>query len=271
MTKPDSRRQRQASVIRAALILCIGLALPACGGDAVASPSAAPADLSGAWTLDVGTGPEGDLEILENHPITLSIEGSEISGSAACNSYGARIERPITGGVTIGEVGMTAMGCDAAVMASEAAYVDALSRVEEILPDGERLVLRGDDVTLEFVRLPPVPTAELVGTTWLIETVVVGDVAAAPVGDRATLLLTDDGGIQGSTGCRSFTGAWVEADGQIQATRLAMGDEECAAEIAAQDSHVVSVIGDGFRASVEGDLLTLMDPGGVGLVYRAED
>ena len=258
-------------MIRAALLLSFGIVLVACGGGAVASPSTAPADLSGAWSLDAGTGPDGDLDILEDHPITLTIEGSEMSGTAACNSYGARIERPITGGVTIGEVGMTAMACDAAVMVSEAQYVDALSRVEEIVPEGERLVLRGDDVTLEFVRLPPIPTAELVGTTWLIETVVVGDIAAAPVGDPATLLLTDDGRMEGSTGCRSFTGTWVEAGNQIQATRLAMGDEECAAEFAEQDSHVVSVIGDGFQPSVEGDLLTLMDPGGVGLVYRAED
>jgi hypothetical protein len=31
----------------------------------------------------------------------------------------------------------------------------------------------------------------------------------------------------------------------------------------------VSVIGDGFIPTIEGDLLTLMDPGGIGLVYRA--
>lgn len=30
----------------------------------------------------------------------------------------------------------------------------------------------------------------------------------------------------------------------------------------------MSVIGDGFVPSVEGDLLTLLDPGGDGLVYR---
>ena len=36
-----------------------------------------------------------------------------------------------------------------------------------------------------------------------------------------------------------------------------------------QDTHVVSVIGDGFVPTIDGDLLTLTDPGGVGLVYRA--
>jgi len=36
-----------------------------------------------------------------------------------------------------------------------------------------------------------------------------------------------------------------------------------------RDDRVTSVIGVGFIPSIEGDLLTIMDPGGVGLVYRA--
>ncbi len=50
-----------------------------------------------------------------------------------------------------------------------------------------------------------------------------------------------------------------------------MDETTCPAELSAQDDHVVSVIGDGFIPTIEGDLLTLMDPGGIGLVYRAED
>jgi hypothetical protein len=50
-----------------------------------------------------------------------------------------------------------------------------------------------------------------------------------------------------------------------------MDETECPADLIDQDSHVVSVIGDGFIPSVEGELLTLMDPGGIGLVYRAEE
>jgi hypothetical protein len=34
---------------------------------------------------------------------------------------------------------------------------------------------------------------------------------------------------------------------------------------------VVSVIGDGFVPTLEGDRLTLTDPGSIGLVYRAAD
>ncbi len=50
-----------------------------------------------------------------------------------------------------------------------------------------------------------------------------------------------------------------------------MDEVNCASELQEQDSHVVSVVGDGFVPSIEGDLLTLTDPGSIGLVYRAAD
>ena len=50
-------------------------------------------------------------------------------------------------------------------------------------------------------------------------------------------------------------------------TELA-AEGECPADLQAQDSHVISVLGDGFRASVEGQVLILTSSGGLGLVYR---
>jgi hypothetical protein len=52
---------------------------------------------------------------------------------------------------------------------------------------------------------------------------------------------------------------------------MRMDDAECAAGLAHQDATIVSVVGDGFVPSIDGDLLTLTDPGGAGLVYRAGD
>lgn len=51
-------------------------------------------------------------------------------------------------------------------------------------------------------------------------------------------------------------------------TMSAGGD--CPERLREQDAHVVNVLGDGFQADVEGDLLTATDADGSGLVYRAE-
>jgi hypothetical protein len=45
---------------------------------------------------------------------------------------------------------------------------------------------------------------------------------------------------------------------------------ECPAELETQDGHVVTVLGDGFRAVVDGQLLTLTSSGDLGLVYRSD-
>ena len=247
--------------------------LAACGSPAVsAAPSASTdADPSGAWQLASATVDGLALEPLDDHPITAMIDASTIGGRSACNEYGGRIE--IAGdGIVIGQLGGTDMACGPEeVMVLEQSYLAALGRVRTIEVVGGQLALRGQAVDLRFDPLPQPPVAELVDTVWVLETMFVGDVASPPVGDPATLELRPDGTFRGSTGCRTFTGRWVEFGSQIQAPELRMGETECPTELSEQDSHVVSVIGDGFVPSIEGDLLTLLDPGGVGLVYRAEE
>jgi heat shock protein HslJ len=252
--------------------LAVALILAACGsaGGPTPSPSGNPFEPQGSWELTSGRVDGVEIPIVEEHPITLTIEGAEIGGTAACNSYGGRLT--VTDGrLEIRDLGMTAMACEEPMMAAESAYTAALAAVESIGGEHGELVLSGPNVELRFSALPPPPTAEVVDTTWVLETVFVGDVASSPVGEAATLELRSDGTFSGSTGCRSFSGEWLEQGEQIIAPSFGMDGTECPPEMRQQDDHVVSVIGDGFRASVVADLLTLTDPGGVGLVYRAEE
>jgi heat shock protein HslJ len=256
-----------------AVVLAAVALLAACGSPGgVPSPGASgdPFDPQGAWQLTSSTVGGGEVPLVEGHPVTVTIEGSQIGGTAACNHYGGRLA--VTGGaLEISELGMTAMGCEEDLMAAESAYMAALAVVESIGGDGDQLVLSGPNVELRFDRLPAPPTAELVDTAWILDTVFVGDVASSPIGDPATLELSSDGTLVGSTGCRTFSGNWLEQGEQIIAPTFGMDGSECPAELSQQDTHVVTVIGDGFVPTVEGDPLTLVDPGGVGLVYRAQE
>ena len=252
------------------LPLLLALFLAACGAPGATPSANADLPIEGSWQLVSGQTGAGEVPIVVDRPITLTIEGSSVSGTAACNSYGARLVG-VGGRVRMDELGMTAMGCEPDVMASESAYTAALSAVSEIGRDGDELVLVGPGVELRFEALPPPPTAALVDTEWVLETVFVGDVAASVVGERATLELRSDGTFSGSTGCRSFTGTWIEQGERIADTSMQMDGADCPPDLASQDSSVVSVVGDGFVPTIEGDLLTLTDPGGAGLVYRAAD
>jgi heat shock protein HslJ len=253
--------------------IAIGVAvlLAGCGSVGPSPPdrNGDPFDPEGPWQLVTSSVDGGEIPLVDGHPITATIEGSEIGGTAACNHYGGRLS--VTGGrLEIGELAVTAMGCEESLMAAESAYLAALEGVEMIGGEGDQLVLRGTGVELRFDRLPEPPTSELVDTVWVLDTLFVGDVASSPTGDPATLELHSDGTFVGSTGCRTFSGDWLERAEQIVAPSFAMDQTECPAALRQQDDHVVTVIGDGFVPTIERDLLTLVDPGGVGLVYRAE-
>lgn len=259
--------------ILTALALFYVVLLAACGSQGGASPpapSAEPFDPQGAWQLDSGSSNGVAIPIVDDHSITLTIEGSEIGGTSACNQYGGRLT--VTGGrLEVGNLAMTAMGCEQPIMASESAFMAALGMVEAIGGDDGQLVLSGPQVELRFDALAPPPTADLVDTTWILDTLFVGDVASSPIGEPATLELRSDGTFSGSTGCRTFRGDWLEQGAQIIAPSWGTDQTECAAELSQQDSHVVSVIGDGFVPTIEGNRLTLTDPGGVGLVYQVQE
>lgn len=260
--------------MRSIVAILLALVVAGCGSPAASPPPPSPPvedpDPQGSWQLASGTVDGEPIAIVEDHPITVTIDGASIGGRA-CNEYGGRLA-PTSGGVEIRDLGSTSMACvDERVMDAEAAYLQAFGRTATITVVDGALVLAGPGTELRFERLPPPPTAELVDTTWALETVFVGDVASPPKGDPATLELAGDGTFRGSTGCRTFEGRWIEQGDQIRAAEMAMDDTECPVALSGQDSHVVTVIGDGFVATVDGDLLTLIDPGGAGLVYRAAE
>jgi heat shock protein HslJ len=244
-------------------IAAIAVALGACGS----SPTGAALDLDGAWVLREGSHDGRPVPIVADARITIAIDGSEIGGTAACNLYGGTIEQDGSQ-ITIGALTTTEMACAEPVMESEAAYLGALTGVTTATRDGDNLVLSGPGVELVFILLPPVPTAELVGTPWTLDSLISGDAVSSVAGEPALLELREDGTLSGSTGCRSFSGSYEIAGDEVRVTGLATTTQACPEELAAQDDQVLAVVGDGFTVQIDGDRLTISD-GASGLGYRA--
>lgn len=241
----------------------------ACGGGGTAEPGARSTTYDGTWELVEGTGPDGEIRIVDGYRITLDIDGETLGGTSACNSYFA--EATIDGSeIRVDGVGGTEMACQRKVMDAEAAYVAALSNVTTISRQGDELTLTGDETRLQFELEEPVPTAELTGTRWELETLLFGtgsdDVAtdAAP----AYLLLEEDGTVSGTTGCRELYGEWTENGDQITFTTFGARGK-CPADLEEQDGHVVTVLGDGFQVEIEENRLTVVSQGDLGLIYLA--
>ncbi|CUR60150.1 exported hypothetical protein [metagenome] len=255
----------------AALTAVLLLAGAACGGaddgpDAGDDPGSS--TLDGDWTLSSATG----LALDDAHPITLTLDGDQVSGTSACNRYLGSVT--VSGDtVTFGPLGGTEMACSPpSVMRLEQDFLAALQAADSATVDGDTLTLTGPDSTLTFRTTAPVVDAELVGTVWLLESLVDGggnDGSVSSVtGDPATLELADDGTITGSTGVNSLTGSWTDDTGGLTITDVGSTLIGSTGARARQEAHILTVLGDQPTASVEGDVLTLTTGSGKGLVYR---
>jgi heat shock protein HslJ len=221
----------------------------------------------GTWVLSEGIVDGEVLNVPAGHRVSLTVTGADAGGTAACNEYGARIEQD-GDRLTFGELGATAVGCERAVMAAEDRYLAGLERVTAAARDDGVLMLTGPDTSLVFTRQPPVDRDEIVGRTWTLTTLTDGGTSTAVQGRRATLRLRTDGTVTGGTGCRALTGTYTVRGDEIFFPDFG-ADGRCPAGLWDQDNHVVDVLGDGFRATVDGRRLTITSDRDLGLRYVA--
>ena len=266
-----------SSTGKALILTCVLLAAGACGSaDEPDGRGQAASLYDGAWTLQSGRGPNGDIALLTENPVTLEIDRGRIRGVAACNSYNGRAS--ISGSsfaLNRGGPSMTEMGCARQVHRAEAAFMDALGAVDQISRSGQMLTLSGPGAQLTFEADPPPPPAHLVGTDWRLEGLVYGSGPEALVGsaDSARLLLRDDGTFNGTTGCREVKGTWsgdeeeVTFHPQVDGACPAVRNRE--APLRQQDAHVLSVLtGDATVEIKEGSLWLQATDTDDGLIYR---
>jgi heat shock protein HslJ len=160
-------------------------------------------------------------------------------------------------------------------MELEQAFLRGLSAVTSFTIAGGVLTLSGPTTELVFGELAPVPDSEIVGTTWVLDTMFEGGAASnSPIMSSATLTLAPDGTLTGSTGCRALEGEWLVSGSEILFTSFAAIDDPaagvCTPEAEALDGFIVGVLGDGFTVEVDGSRLTVMAQGNVGLSYTAQ-
>jgi heat shock protein HslJ len=253
---------RLSDMRRVALIASITLLTVACLGSDFSD------SLDGSWQMISGTVDGEQMPVIPTHPITITFEKGQISGTAACNGFSGSYE--LSGSsISIGNLAMTEMACfPEETMEAEALFTRAITRVDTVTID-EELTLSGQGVEMSFEKLDPVPEAELTNTVWVLDGLIAGDAVSSVSGERATLELFSDGSVLGGTGCRLLQGRYTVSGPQVLLTELS-AEGECHPELAEQDSHVVTVLGDGFRVEIDGDRLTLWSMGDQGLSYHAD-
>ena len=248
---------------RTTLLLLATLLLAGCAERGGGSPES---DVLGEWQLIEGTSAGAPLPQPPGGRATLVLESGQLGGVSFCNHYSSPY-RLDGDALEIDGLGGTEMGCDPDVMAAESAYLSALGAVGVARIEGEDLVLTGDGATPRFRRVPPVPTSELAGTDWVLDTLVEGELVSSVLGE-STLRLDADGTVHGTTACREFSGTWTAAGNDLTVTDLVTDDRACPEELGRQDEHELAVLGDSSTVEITEDRLALTGPTGDGLIYR---
>jgi heat shock protein HslJ len=234
-------------------------------GDDGQIPTDADADVEGDWELVGGTVDGVEFPLVAEYRVTMNLHEGKVGGTAACNSYGG--EYTLQGwSITFGMLAKTEMACEPAVMDAEQAFMTVLGEPRTLSRDADTLQMMGDGVELEFRLITPVEPEALVGTVWMLETIIQGE-AASSVQGEPSLVLNDDGTFVGATGCRSLTGRYQISGDELVITEMS-ADGECPAEFATQDSQIISVL-EAPQVEVDGDRLRMTASGGEGLEYIA--
>lgn len=255
------------------------LLVAACGGgstggdDSTAPATEPPVSGLGAfgdviWQLVTATVDGEPLQLIDGHPVTVSLTDDGVGGTAACNSYFGQVSA--TGDMlTVGELASTMMACVGDdVMQLETAFLTALPRVTAARIADGNLLLTGEGVEMTFVAQVPAPDAELEGTRWVLDALIDTDTVSSTVaGSNATLTISE-GSLSGSTGCNSMSGPVEIVDGRLAAGGIATTKMACDEGRMSQEAHVLAVLGANPSITIEGETLTLSADDGRGLVYR---
>lgn len=128
-------------------------ATPASSDGADAAGGGITATIAGDWQLVEGTVDDATITPVDGHAVTLTIDRGEVAGSTGCNDFSGAITGELPD-VAFEQVAVTEMACmDDGVMDVEAAWLDAIARVDRAEADPDGLTLGGPGVEL---RLAPV-------------------------------------------------------------------------------------------------------------------
>jgi heat shock protein HslJ len=96
-----------------------------------------------------GTVDGEEIPIIETHPISITFEDDQVSGTASCNGYGGTFELDEST-ITFSDLAMTEMGCSPEeIMQAESMFATAITRVDRVSLDGN-LTLSGAGVEMVF-------------------------------------------------------------------------------------------------------------------------
>jgi heat shock protein HslJ len=222
--------------------VCFGLAAICATVALLFSPRTAAAAneahlLSSRWSVTVLAGktarPAGDITFGEG----------TVSGATACNFFRGTYEMSESGNLTITVGQMTRRGCSGIAANYERQFIEAMAATRRFAITNDQLSLL-DAMGTTTAQLARTPDATLLGPRHKIVSYLMSGGLHSVISGSGAALQFKDGRIEGSTGCRPFTGSY-RLDGKaltIVEIVPARTVAACAPELASQDQAILAAL-----------------------------
>ena len=157
------------------------------------------------------------------------------------------------------------------IMEQESLFLEILTSADEFKLANEILEVTSTEGSVSFIEPTPVADVPLDETTWVLDSLIDGEVAVSRPGhdDAVSDVDTGEGSMQGTTGCNNF-GATVTIEGNaFTITDMESTVIGCDPDIMRQETLILDVLQNAERYEIEGDHLTIFSTEGGSLIYRA--
>lgn len=194
-------------------------------------------------------------------------DDSRLVANAGCNTLSGPVDL-LGGRVEVRDLSMTDMGCDQPRHAQDEWLSAFLSAKPAWRADGETVVLTGADSELTLARKA---ARQLVGTRWVVDTVIDGQVAgSAPQGSKAFLIFDANGTLQVGAGCNTGSTTYNSTADTITVDPPILTLMACTPEVMALEQAVVAVLDGTVKYRLDSETLTLTAVNGKGIAMRAQ-
>jgi heat shock protein HslJ len=234
------------------------------GSDAASSPEAGRTFLS--------TSVSGHT-LLDGTRVVIAFDTrGTFSADAGCNSMGSGYAISDGHLRTVGPMGATTVGCVAALLAQDEWLSALLASKPTVTIAGDTLVITGDTATLTLLdKKTAEPDYPLIGTRWLVETIVQRDSASTPPqGAAGWVLFNADGTINVNFGCNSGSGTFASTSSELTVSVLQTTKLPCPSGAAQLETPMLDALTGTVSYAISADVLTLTSRGVHGLGLRAE-
>ena len=256
------RRSMSTFGIGVLALLVVACSTPAASPAASSSASAAASgELAGVtWTLTSYDLSGTSTDVPDDVVADLHIDGTQISGSAGCNSFMGTVT--VTGtSVKVGPLATTKKACEGDAADVEAAYLANLQKAASFSVTALGLKIN-DSTGAPILVFEPGPANPLEGS-WSVTGYNNGKgaVTTPKAGTTLTAMFTLDQ-ISGSSGCNTYNGGYTIDGTTIKIGPLAATRMACAQDVMDQETAFLTALQAATTVEQSGANVTLRDSAG---------